>query len=864
MSKKHIREAAAPSVWDVTLGGLLHDIGKLSQRAGGDTGLPEAVYARQEDVLPHPQGRPSHWHALWSDAFFDWAEEQGTVWPKDLNRHWVRDLAVYHHKPLQAYEKDPLLATTWLVTMADRAASGFERKEKDAEAEADKKVRAGFRKTPLDSITTAIRLAGDGQNDGDSQRQYTKGYYRTASFGAEALMPEAQYDPVEVEDGYKALWQEFQTGWPQIAAHSGGDPRAFEEGLLSLMERTCWAVPSSTIDQPDVSLYDHARAVAGFAAALYHHHKAREELTDIDAIRDPHRNKLRFLVGDLSGLQSTLFRLKSEQVKGLNRILRGRSLRFQLIAEMAIRKILIAFDMPTSAALQSAGGRFTLLLPELGEDTMRRKVDELRSAFDDWLAGQYCGDLGLGLALSEPFAPGDLYPLPEEKRDKAPAIRRSRKVRQQLRYAIEAAKLRQLQGPASRAVQDMRYPHGVCAACGVRPAQEEDGHCVACRAEHENGQRFPKARAIIMAPGKISAKDADSIFGGNVLLPLGEGRAAHDGELGWRFDEAAHGPAPVRHNQAYVPLFGEDEETLKAYRQMDDDRDDSDEIQAGHIKTFAALAHDSTELVNGTRLGRPMLAVLKADVDRLGQIFGSGLGERWSLARESALSRMLDGYFTIRLPWWLKQHYPDTYTVYAGGDDLFLVGPWRDMFNLARDLQEDFARFSLGNPDLTLSAGLALFDARTPISIAALEAEDRLERAKESGRNRVCAISSSPMTWPDYAGALKQAEELNLAMREDLLSTSGLYRLLSLDDSRRRLASRKSGIKNKIRPGDYVWKARLGYHLARQLPKHFTDPEQARLFGMLTRLFGLDQDLREQGYSGLARFVLTHALYRNR
>ncbi len=837
-------DPSAPRPIEAALGGLLHDIGKLLQRASGGAGLPERVMNRAEDVLPAFRGQHSHWHALWSDVFFDWLEDEALPWPAGIARDRVRDLAVYHHNPLQAYQRNPDLAATWLVTVADRAASGFERKARDEEQEADDKCRDAFRRTPLDAIQTRIRLP-----DKDPG---TAGRFIPAALSPEAIMPRQSVFGDETEAGYRDLLEGFKAGWRDMARRAGNDPAAFEVGVLDLMERFTWAVPSSTVDQPDVSLFDHSRAVAAFAAALCAHHAARGELADEAAIRDPRRKRLRFLVGDLSGLQRTLFRLKSEQVSGLARILRGRSLRFQLIAEMALQRVLDHFGLPRSCVLQNAGGRFLVLLPDLPDDGARRMTDEVRVEFDDWLAGQYMGDLGLGLALSAPFATGDLSPLPGEE-GRAGAAARAREVQAGLRVAIETAKLKQLQKPAADALFRLGWPHGACAACGVRPAREAGGRCAACGAEHELGQRFPKARAVVIRPE--GGKTGDAILGGRVILALAEGQEQHDRGLGWRFDEGSHGPAPIRANKPHVPVFSDDPAALDAYAGLEE----GDEIAPGNIKTFAALARDGIEVAEGQRLGREMLAVLKADVDHLGAVFAQGLGDEWSIARQGALSRLIDSYFTMRLPALLREHAPELYTVYAGGDDLFLLGPWRQVMDLARHLREDFATFSLHNPSLTLSIGIALMDPRTPISIAATEAEARLEKAKAEGRNRISAIERAPMRHEDYARALEAAERLNRWLRAGVLSTGGLYRFLSFDDARRRVEE------GAAKSADYGWIARFGYHLARLLPKREHDPEQRAAAETLAGLFGLDQQfVTRRDHSPGARLAISHALYRNR
>jgi CRISPR-associated protein Csm1 len=282
--------------------------------------------------------------------------------------------------------------------------------------------------------------------------------------------------------------------------------------------------------------------------------------------------------------------------------------------------------------------------------------------------------------------------------------------------------------------------------------------------------------------------------------------------------------------------------------------------------TFAELAALSVE---GAK-GRPMLAALKADVDRLGQVFTRGLGGHRSLARAAALSRMVDAFFTGFLPYRLASDFPHVYTVYAGGDDLLLLGPWHDVLRLARDLRKDFQGFVGGSPHVTLSAAIALFDPKTPITRAAHEAEERLDRAKEDGRDRVHAILSTDapaLTWEEYGIALVDAEHVHdlINVGADGVTTALLYKLLWLDDRRRDCEE-----KGETRAAD--WRAKLGYHLWRALPKGSTGGEvngneDARDF--LCRLMGVDPQLSPMATTAqrgraLGRVSLSIAIYRNR
>jgi CRISPR-associated protein Csm1 len=836
-------ESKFPSVHEVAIAGLLHDIGKLIQRARPG-GLPAAVRDRQSDVLPSRDGHATHWHALWSDWFFDLCDEGSLAWPKGTDCAWVRNLAVYHHRPLQDYRTKPELALSGLVTLADWIAAGFERKAQDAEDEAhwDDSVpkRERFRRMPIDALVSKIKLERtNGKLEGTPDR---KCCHDPKEMSPESLVPveAGRMSGEDVEDAYASLWDNFRKNWNDSIQRCSIDPTALEEAVLSLSERFLWAVPSSTMDQPDISLHDHSRAVAAFAAALFRYHQEAGSLEDAKALTDRSKPAFRFLVGDLSGIQSTLFRFRSEQVSGLNKTLRGRSLRFQLITDAAARRMLSAFGMPMSAMLQAAGGRFLMVVPALADAEDR--LQKLREDFDGWFVQQYSGDLAMGLSLSVPFAADDLIEAKEGEGAYAPR-KRAEAVRGSLSVAIETAKLHLLAEQAAEGVVQVSFESGACASCGLRPAGGK-GLCDACEAERSLGNDVPRSRAVIV---REDGHHGDDILGCGYILASGDGQQKHDHGTGWRWfskNGENYGPAPLRAGPGWVARFGED---ISRYSDIED-------AEEGQIMTFQALARDGRETdANGKPVGREMLALLKGDVDRLGQIFAGGLGERWSVARNAALSRMMDAYFSLRLPWLLETEFPESYTVYAGGDDFMLVLPWRQGFELARRLHEDFAAFAGQNPSLTFSLGVALFDPRTPISIAAHEAEERLEAAKDAGRNRVCAIEPGAMTWAAFSMALERAEKLNVWQREGKLSTALLYRLLAIDDARQRVSAG-----NKARPADYAWMARLGYQLARNVKAPEIGEE-------LRSLFGLDGSwTHSENVPPGTRLSISHALYRNR
>ena len=582
-----------PNCDEVALGAFLHDIGKFMQRAYGSLAeMNGRVRERERDVLPQFDGRSTHWHALWSDAFLDWVETERLPWPAEIDPDWVRDCAVYHHKPLQNYAVLPGGAATWLIAEADRIAAGMERKARDAQQEAseDRAARDAYRRTALAAITPRIDLKlGPGKPTKSDQAHPLR------ALVADALTPVPRRDAeASLPAAYRRLWDEFTAGYATMARTAHSDINAFHEGLAALCETFLWAIPSSTIDDPDVGLYDHARATAAVAACLYRHHDFAGNLADEAAVRDREQQKFRFCAGDLSGIQRALFRFRSEQVRGLSRMLRGRSLRFQLIVEVAVRRLLAAFELPPYAALQTAGGRFLLLLPFTRDDEQTRALDRLREEIDQWMRDQYVGDLALNFALTPPFAAADLLD----------GERASRQF-EAIGIAAEEAKTRILSMVRSEAVVTLPFDSaigdgGICPACGLRPAVPlrkgdvgDTERCRACAAEARLGQRYPRAVAVEVDATRMAQ---DGPFGVPIGLVASNERP---GLRGWRFRgaETASHPVGERFGGAYVAKFPDDEAGVARYREAL--AEEAEEIEPGQVKTFAALALDSVERIGG-------------------------------------------------------------------------------------------------------------------------------------------------------------------------------------------------------------------------------------------------------------------------
>ncbi len=820
-----------PTIDELAIGAFLHDIGKLGQRAASEEALPDYVRGNEAEWLPPlGGGRYGYRHVLFTEAFFD--RHRGHL-PAGIDAERARVSAVYHHKP------DDARPWTWIVTEADRMASGMDRKEKDAAHERETGGRGAYRTTPLLALQTAVEI-GRGEPH--------PGWYAPSLLAPPSLIPRDRPSRDLMLEGYRDLESAFRDGFEALRKARTVDH--FHQGLISFSERHLWSVPSSTGDEPDVSLHDHSLAVAAIACCLHRWHETDGSLEDGKRIRDRTIPKFRLLEGDLSGIQNTLFRLNREQVAGVNRILRGRSFLIGSIAEGAALLLRQELELPPYTVLLRAGGRFTMLLPAV--DDIEERIAELQERIDRWLVRSYAGDLALNLALGEPFSGEGLL-----RGNWSATWRR-------FRARVEEAKLSPLASCMSRPVLGLAlaYPEGAdgsCRACGVMPRPVDGERCPACEAEQMLGRMLPKARSVFWKrrnDAGFALFDEIAVVAKDTFPACLEKEERAGFAISGLEQPDRNSALPLRFYANHVPTFEHGEWDDPRYWDVIEDEEEIDRLREDAIKTMAHLAQEDREQVGGRWVGRAMLAVLKADVDHLGQVFTRGFPERdRTIGRTVALSRLVDAFFSGWLPWKLRSDdgFRNIYTVYAGGDDLLLIGPWFTVLRFAVELRKGFEAFAAGNLNLTLSAGIEFVNPREPLNRAAARAEERLERAKAAAgveKNRVCLIVEEPVRWPELTRALEQAERLNGDIREGRVSTGFVYRLLHFADMKAR-AERTDG------PADLeaaMWNARFSYHLTRAFPK---DERARERYRELIGRPGTEPPVP-------ARIPLTIAIYRNR
>ena len=120
--------------------------------------------------------------------------------------------------------------------------------------------------------------------------------------------------------------------------------------------------------------------------------------------------------------------------------------------------------------------------------------------------------------------------------------------------------------------------------------------------------------------------------------------------------------------------------------------------------------------------GAGYIAALKMDADNFGkETMSSGL------LKTSVLSSYFKYFFQGYLDKVIEDHFG--YTVYSGGDDLFILGPWDQMLTLSRRISSDFQK--LTKDRFHLSAGIAIISKAAAIPAMSGLAQDAEYQAKK-------------------------------------------------------------------------------------------------------------------------------------
>ncbi|RKX80191.1 MAG: type III-A CRISPR-associated protein Cas10/Csm1 [Spirochaetes bacterium] len=744
--------------YEVVLAGLLHDIGKFAQR----TGLDKYKKTEMEGQLCKKAEKGdyyTHQHVLYTLGVL---ESFKGIFPDGIDIINVINLASSHHNPSKHLDK--------IISHADIISSGHDRRsEKELENEKNQK----YYEKPLISVLWSVSLPGK-----------VNGNEENCKLPLKKLSPETIFPRSDIsisKKDYLELWEDFENDLYELR---NLDIHHFLSALNTILEQYTLCIPSTTVDDPDISLYDHLITTAAFSAVLYKYHKQTESLDSDKSISDTTKEKFLFVIGDVSGIQRYIFNLKT--TKHNAKMLRAKSFEIQYIAQSVANTLLEECGLPIFCALMNAGGRFLLVLPNT--EKTAKILKDFRRACESFFLERYFGELSLNISKGVSVAEKDLIGEKAKELFRKLSFDSAEAKQKKLQTALSSVE-NHIIGKEYKKIQEYNL---VCKNCDCRAVvyDNEEKLCPPCKVLVTIGTKLPKVSYIGFKPlawkrGKLDFSLKD------VLL---------------REEESDFPPGIIINTvNSYTP--GKPLYSIPYHIPVNS--------ESGDPLTFEKLAEKNE--------GAKKIAMFKADLDNLGAIFSFGLKKRLSISRYVSLSRSINYFFSTWLNHEIKNYkknnnpsFSDIYTVFSGGDDLCVIGPWERVIDFALHVRKKFAEFTAGNTSLTISGGIVLAGSSLPVSSIAHSAEEALDASKELDGKNALTIFNTTMKWDEAEEMVKAGEKITRLLKEngkkeEKIGHGIVYRLIEYSD--RALKVKNGNIKSK----NVLWRSHFFYDVARNL-----------------------------------------------
>lgn len=614
-----------------------------------------------------------------SRSGYDYLREEIGIDDKD-----ILDSVLYHHADMLRFANISNDSNAYITYIADNIASATDRRGKEKED-------YGFEMSmPLQPVFNILN-----GNSGN------------AFYSPDMLKEDHINYPVDEQKSFdQGFYNEVKSRITDTLKGIKWDEH-YINSILSVLEATMSYLPSSTSkgEVADISLFDHVKLTAAISSCIYQYmndSQVKDYREYLYKNAQDFYGKKAFLLYsmDLSGIQDFIYTIHS---KDALKTLRARSFYLEIMMEHMIDTLLERLSLSRANLLYAGGGHCYMILPNTAavKDVLAKFMGET----NEWLTENY--DIALYVADGYAEASADnLKNVPEKSYGELfKTMSNAISEKKSNRYMIEQIKNLN----SSKKIQYSRE----CRICKRLDRVNEEGVCSICDAMRKSSKAIMNEQFFVITSSEVE---------NGLPLPCGA----------WMIAESEQ---KLRNRMQNQP-----QSLLRAYskNRYYTGLDVAARIWVGNYsgddcQTMEDLARHAFDSGAVRRIG-----VLRADVDNMGQAFTSGFAEKYNtISRTATLSRQLSMFFKCYINTLLaEKEYMigessggrSATIVYSGGDDLFIVGAWNDIVELAVDIRRNFKKYTLGT--LTLSAGIGMYDSGYPISRIAYEVGDLEEDSK--------------------------------------------------------------------------------------------------------------------------------------
>ena len=226
-----------------------------------------------------------------------------------------------------------------------------------------------------------------------------------------------------------------------------------------------------------------------------------------------------------------------------------------------------------------------------------------------------------------------------------------------------------------------------------------------------------------------------------------------------------------------------------------------------HFKSFEDYA-------NKTYLG-----ILRMDVDGLGKRFIDGFD---SISKYEKFSKRLVDFFENGVAELQKEDEFREFLniIYAGGDDLFVVGRWDKVIDFAERIHKETAK-NFASDGITISGGVAIVHPKYPIAKAAELAGEAEDAAKQfddgKGKKNAFHMLGKTVSWNEEFDYVKSFKQQFISLINNYSLSKGILHKLMLYSS---IADQNKIRKEEGKAEDFSYIWHISYYLTRYMDRY--------------------------------------------
>ncbi len=524
------------------------------------------------------------------------------------------------------------------------------------------------------------------------------------------------------QKNYEELFKNFESDFLKINRYN-------VNALLFLIKKHFSFVPVNG----DISFYDQSCFNALLACCLFHYLNNNSKQLSLpikDRLKQSLDEKAFLLIGgDISGIQNFIYAVATST--GALKSFKGRSFYLELLTEHVVNEILNQLGLFRFNIYFTGAGHFYIIA--YNTDKAKNIVNNIKERINNFLLKEFNGLLQFHIDFIEFPITAFMQNLDLQFIDYFNDLKGKLEISKKKKWNDFLDKVFMVETPHPDC-----YTEG-CSVCqredkpltSISKPEKEVKYCSSCYSQYKLGEQLTKLSFLEKSMPCIYKYDLDS--------------------------ETRNSDCIIIDNSCYVfnPDIAVNSSTNKPKNKYLINCTNAYYYNSEESIYFPAGIYNNSDIVELSDVkgyfGKDLVSVLKMDVDNLGWIFSLGIPKEYrTFTRMSNISELLTHFFKYSSNYIAKGSVPTQTSllrdikegferrisiVYAGGDDLLVVGHWLDILEFSIDIDKYF-RMLAGNPKVTLSAGISIGHPKCPFYLLTHTANDLLEIAKKSNPNK--------------------------------------------------------------------------------------------------------------------------------